>query len=176
MSRAMRFVVLPGVLLLGLGACTEKKADTGAAMDTTMSATPPAAPATQAPPAELRGRSDAFMAAWNQKDPNVLGAFFATDATVHALDSTYSGQADIVKRWIAPALPMLSNLAITNQVFSGTGDAMTETGNYSETWNMPKMAPAPHAGTYSITWNKAGADWTVKEMTVNETTPAAGTK
>ena len=45
MSKAMRFAVIPGALVLVLAGCTEKKAaDTGAAMDTTMAAsTTPAA-------------------------------------------------------------------------------------------------------------------------------------
>jgi ketosteroid isomerase-like protein len=174
MSKAMRFAVMPGALVLALAGCMEKKAaDTGAAMDTTMAAsTTPATPATEAPPAELRSRSDAFAAAWNQKDASVVGAFYTTDATLHDHDSTYTGRADIVKRWIAPGLPMLSNLTISNQAFTGSGDTMTETGSFTEMWAMPKMAPAQHGGTYSITWTKAATDWLVKAMTVNDTTAA----
>ena len=175
MSKAMRFAVIPGALVLVLAGCTEKKAaDTGAAMDTTMAAsTTPAAPATEAPPAELRSRSDAFGAAWNQKNADAVGAFYATDATLHDHDSTYSGRADIVKRWIAPGLPMLSDLKVSNQTFTGSGETMTESGSYTEMWAMPKMAPKQHGGTYSITWTKVGSDWMVKEMTVNDTTAAA---
>ena len=151
MSKAMRFAVIPGALVLVLAGCTEKKAaDTGAAMDTTMAAsTTPAAPATEAPPAELRSRSDAFGAAWNQKNADAVGAFYATDATLHDHDSTYSGRADIVKRWIAPGLPMLSDLKVSNQTFTGSGETMTESGSYTEMWAMPKMAPKQHGGTYT---------------------------
>lgn len=179
MLRAMRLAVIPGTLVL-LAGCTEKKvADTGAATDTTMAAstatpaatTPaPAAPAAEAPPADLRSRSDAFAASWNQKNAASVGAFYATDAKLHDGDSTYSGRADIVKRWIAPGLPMLSNLVISNQSFTTSGDGMTETGNYTETWTLPKTAPKQHGGTYTITWNKMGADWMVKDMNVNDTT------
>ena len=178
MSKAMRFAVIPGALVLALAGCGEKKAaDTGAAMDTTMAAsTTPAAPTTEAPPADLRSRSGAFAAAWNQKSAAAVGAFYATDATLHDHDSTYAGRADIVKRWIAPGLPMLSKLTISNQAFTGAGDTMTETGSFSEMWTMPKMAPKEHGGTYSITWSKAGPDWMVKEMTVNDTTAAPAPK
>lgn len=179
MLRAMRLAAIPGTLVLVLAGCTEKKAaDTGAAADTTMAAStttpaPAATPAAEAPPADLRSRSDAMVAAWNQKNPATVGAFFATDATVHTGDSTYTGRADIVKRWVAPGLPMLSNLAISNQSFTTSGDGMTETGNFTETWTAPKMAPAQHGGTYTVTWNKMGADWMVKAMTVNDTTTMA---
>jgi ketosteroid isomerase-like protein len=179
MLRVMRLAAIPGTLVLVLAGCTEKKvADTGAATDTTMAATtttpaPAATPTAEAPPADLRSRADAMAAAWNQDNAAALGAYFATDATVHFGDSTYTGRADIVKRWIAPALPTLSNLAISNQSFTTSGDGMTETGNFSETWTMPKTAPAQHGGTYTITWNKTGADWMVKQMTVNDTTTVA---
>src|SRR5512142_731702 len=124
--------------MLTLAGCTEKKApDTGAAaVDTAMVTTPAPAPAATTPappPAELRSRSDAFVASWNKKSAAAIAAHYATDAVVHDPDSTYTGRADILKRWIAPGMPMLSNLAVTNQVFTGTGDTMTEAGNYSET-------------------------------------------
>lgn len=174
MSRAMRFAMLPGVLVLTLAGCTEKKAaDTGAAMDTTMAAAPAPTTAVTAPPAELRSRSDAFDAAWNQKSPAVIAAFFTSDAVVHYGDSTYTGNADINKRWIAPGLPMMSDLKISDQAFTGTGDMMTETGSYSEMIKEPKKDAMSRGGTYSINWTKVGADWMVKEMTVKETTPMA---
>ena len=177
MSKAIRFAVIPGALVLALAGCMEKKAaDTGAAMDTTMAANNAPAPAAEAPPADLRSRSDAFAAAWNQKNAETVGAFYATDATLHDHDSTYAGRADIVKRWIAPGLPMLSNLAISNQSFTGSAETMTETGSFSEMWAMPKMAPTEHGGTYTITWTKVGPDWMVKEMTVNDTTAAPAPK
>lgn len=172
MSRAMRLIMIPGALL-ALAGCTEKKApDTGAAMDTTMAATPPAAPATQAPPADLRSRSDAFAAAWNQDAPATVAAFFANDAVVHYGDSTYTGRADISNRWIAPGLPGLSDLKISDQAFTGSGDTMTENGSFSETITMPKQKPATNSGTYTVTWTKMGADWMVKEMTVHPAAPA----
>ena len=171
MSRAARFALVPGLVMLTLAGCTEKKADTGAAaVDTAMVTAPAPAPAAAAtpaaPPAELRSRSDAFVAAWNKKSTAAVAAFYATDAVVHDPDSTYTGRADILKRWIGPGLPMLSKLAVSNQTFTGTGDMMTENGNYSETIAMPKKAPSEHNGTYTISWEKAGADWMVKEMTV----------
>lgn len=172
MSRAARFALVPGLVMLTLAGCTEKKApDTGtAAVDTAMVTAPAPAPAATTtpapPPAELRSRSDAFVAAWNKKSPAGAAAFYTTDAVVHDPDSTYTGRADILKRWIAPGLPMIGSLAVSNQTFTGTGDTMTEAGNYSETINEPKKAPTQHAGTYTITWTKVGAEWMVKEMTV----------
>lgn len=170
MSRAARFALVPGLVMLTLAGCTEKKADdTGAAVDTAMVTTPAPAPAAAAtpapPPPELRSRTDAFVAAWNRKSVPAIAAFYATDAVVHDPDSTYTGRAEITRRWLSPGVPMLSDLRISDQTFTGTGDTMTESGSYSETITEPKKAPAQHSGTYTIVWTKAGADWMVKEMT-----------
>lgn len=170
MSRATRFALVPGLVMLTLGGCTEKKAaDTGAAVDTAMITTPAPAPAAVAtpapPPPDLRSRSDAFVAAWNRKNVPGIAAFYATDAVVHDPDSTYTGRADISKRWLSPGVPMLSGLKVSDQTFTGTGDTMTENGSYSKTITEPKKAPNQHSGTYTIVWTKAGSDWMVKEMT-----------
>ena len=171
MSRSARFALVPGLMLLTLAGCTEKKADdTAAALDTAMVTTPAPPPADATtpapPPADLRSRSDAFVAAWNKKSPSALAAFYAPDAVVHDPDSTYTGRAQILRRWIAPGLPMVNKLAVSNQTFTGNGDSMTENGSYSETVTMPKKSRSEHNGTYTISWEKAGADWMVKEMTV----------
>ena len=170
MSRSARFALVPGLVMLTLAGCTEKKADDSgaAAVDTAMVTAPAPAPAAAEtpapPPADLRSRSDAFVASWNKNSAGAIAAFYATDAVVHDPAGAYTGRADILKRWIAPGLP--TSLAVSNQTFTGTGDTMTENGSYTETMTAPKQAPTTHEGTYTITWVKAGADWMVKEMTV----------
>jgi ketosteroid isomerase-like protein len=157
-------------MMLTLAGCTEKKAaDTGAAVDTAMITTPAPAPAAAAtpapPPADLRSRSDAFVSAWNRKSVPAIAAFFAADAVVHDPDSTYTGRAEITRRWLAPGVPLLADLRISEQTFIGTGDTLTENGSYSEVITQPKKAPTQHTGTYTIVWTKVGADWIVKQMT-----------
>ncbi len=164
------------VLVLAAQACEKKAPDTAAMTDTTMTATTPPAPATMAPPAELKAQSDAMIAAWNQKDPAKPAAFFTADATVHADTATYTGAADISKRWIKPGLPMLSDLAVSDQSFTGSGDMMTETGKYTEKMTEPKKAAVNVAGTYTATWTRVGADWKVKDLTVHSDMPMAAPK
>lgn len=171
MSRAVGSTLMPGLVVLALAGCTDKKVpDTGAAaVDTAMITTPAPAPAAvipAPPPPELRSRSDAFVAAWNRKSVAEVASFFATDATVHDPGGAYTGRADIRKRWLVPGMPTLRSLTVSSQTFIGTADSMAEDGSYSEMIAQPKQAPAPHSGTYTITWAKVGADWTVKDMTV----------
>ena len=171
MSRAVGLALMPALVVLALAGCTDRKAaDTGAsAMDTAMITTPAPAPAAvipAPPPPDLRSRSDAFVAAWNRKNVAEVASFFATAATVHDPGGAYTGRADIRKRWLMPGMPTLRSLTVSDQTFIGTADSMTEDGSYREMIAQPRQAPAPHSGTYTITWVKTGADWMVKEMTV----------
>jgi len=156
-------------LVLFTQACSEKPADTAAA-DSAAAMAMPAAPST---PPELTARSAEMLAAWNQDDPDVAAAFFADSAIAVADDSTYTGRAAIRDRWIAPGLPMVSDLSITGQAFAGSGASMTETGRFSETITPPGQAPMPNTGTYAIEWTNLNGTWQIVRFTVKTDKPAA---
>lgn len=172
MIRAIRLVVPSVLTLAALSACTDKKADTGAAMDSSMTAVAPAT--ISEAPAELKAQSDKMIAGWNQEDPAVPMSVFTADATVHQDTLAFIGADNILNQWVKPGLPVISNLSVSNQVFSGTADAMTETGNFTETVTVPKKPAATNAGTYTATWVKAGPEWKVKDLTIKSSAPATG--
>lgn len=168
MSRNARLASLTGAfaLLLLVQACSEKPADTAAA-DTAATMAMPA----PAAPAELTARSEAMAASWNQDDPAVAAAFFADSATVTVDDSTYSGVAAIRDRWIAPGLPVLSDLTVTGQAFTGSGTSMTETGRFSEKITLPGKDPMTNSGSYTVDWTNVNGTWMINRFTVKGDQP-----
>jgi hypothetical protein len=170
MPRSTRLVSLSALALLLLAqACAEKPADTAAA-DTTATM---AAPAASAAPPELTARSSAMLASWNREDGAAAAAFFADSAIAVIDDSTYSGMAAIRDRWIVPGLPMVSDVTVSDQAFTGSGPSMTETGRFSETLTLPGEAPAPNTGTYSAEWTNVNGTWMVSRFTVKSDKPAS---
>jgi hypothetical protein len=170
MPRTTRLVSRTGAfaLLLLAQACAEKPADTAAA-DTTA---PMAAPVTSAVPPELIARSTAMLASWNEEDGAAASAFFADSAIAVIDDSTYNGMAAIRDGWIVPGLPMVSDVAVSDQAFAGSGTSMTETGLFSETLTLPGEAPRPNTGTYSAEWTNLNGTWMVSRFTVKSDQPA----
>lgn len=173
MSRSNRLVSVTGAfaLLLLAQACSEKPADAAAAADTTTGTM--AAPAASATPPELAARSADMIAAWNQEDVAAAVGFFTDSATAMVDDSTYVGVAAIRDRWIAPGLPLVSDLTVTDQAFTGSGTSMTETGRFSETLTLPGQAPAPNTGSYSAEWTNVNGTWRIGRFTVVTDKPAA---
>ena len=153
-------------LVLFTQACSEKPADTTAADSAAAMAMPAAPP-------ELAARSAEMLASWNQDDAVVASAFFADSAVAVVDDSTYTGMAAIRDRWIAPGLPMVSGLSVTDQAFTGSGTSMTETGRFSETLTLPGQAPMPNTGTYAIEWTNVNGTWQIVRFTVKTDKPAA---
>ena len=170
MPRSTRLVSLTSVFALVLlaQACAEKPADTAAA-DTTTTMAAPAAPA--APP-ELTARSSAMLASWNQENGAAASAFFTDSAVAVIDDSTYTGMAAIRDGWIVPGLPMVSDVAVSEQAFAGSGSSMTETGRFSETLTLPGEAPRPNTGTYTAEWTNLNGTWMVSRFTVTSDKPA----
>src|SRR4051812_19616416 len=99
-----------GILLASFMACTlvacAKKDDNTTAATTGDSTTVQTAAAT--PPSELLTQADKEVAAWNQEDANVTGAFF-TDSVVAHIDTMKEmhGRTELVAKWIKPNLPMI---------------------------------------------------------------------
>ena len=151
-------------------ACTEKKPAESAAAAADTAA--PAATAAPVPPPELTSRSAAVIASWNQEEPAAVAAFFTDSAVAVIDDSTYTGRAAIRDRWVKPGLPVVSDLVTSDQTFTGSATAMTETGKFRETVTLPKKAPAPNTGTYTAEWTSVGGSWMIRHLTVhNERTP-----
>ena len=130
-----------------------------------------AAPAEPATPPELTARSAAMTASWNQEDGAAAAAFFADSAIAMVDDSTYNGMAAIRDRWIVPGLPLVSDLTVSDQAFTGSGDSFTETGRFSETLTLPGQAPVPNTGTYSAEWTNVNGTWMVTRFTVKSEMP-----
>ena len=170
MPRSTRLVSIAGAfaLLLLAQACAEKPADTAAA-DTTATM---AAPAASATPPELTARSAAMLASWNEENGAAASAFFADSAIAVIDDSTYTGMAAIRDGWILPGLPMVSDVSVSEQAFTGSGTSMTETGKFSETLTLPGEAPRPNTGTYSAEWTNLNSTWMVSRFTVKSDMPA----
>jgi hypothetical protein len=170
MPRSTRLVSLTGAfaLLLLTQACAEKPADAAAADTTAVMA----APVASAVPPELSARSAAMLSSWNEEDGAAASAFFADSAIAVIDDSTYNGMAAIRDGWIVPGLPMVSDVAVSDQAFAGSGTSMTETGRLSETLTLPGEAPAPNTGTYSAEWTNLNGTWMVSRFTVKSDKPA----
>ncbi len=170
MPRSTRLASLTGAfaLLLLAQACAERPADTAAADRTATMV----APAASAAPPELTARSGAMLASWNDEDGAAAAAFFTDSATAVIDDSTYHGMAAIRDRWIVPGLPMVTDVAVSDQAFAGSGTSMTETGRFSEILTLPGGAPAPNTGTYSAEWTNLNGTWMVSRFTVKSDMPA----
>ncbi|MBA2626447.1 MAG: DUF4440 domain-containing protein [Gemmatimonadales bacterium] len=146
-------------------ACADKKPDESAAMAADTAA--PAAVAEPVTPPELARQSAAMLASFNAEDAAASAAFFTDSAIVTVDDSTYTGKAAIRDRWIKPGLPVVSDLTISEQKFTGSGSAMTENGKFNETVTLPKKAPAQNTGTYTAEWTNASGTWMINRFTVH---------
>ena len=152
-------------LLFALAACSERP---DAAASGAIDAAPPAEEA----PAELVAASDAIVRAWNGESAEALAAFYAADAVVVVDDSTYEGRDGIRDRWMANALPVLSDLQLSGRTFSGSGDTRTETGRYTHALTMPDSAAITVTGSYDVTWLRQGDQWLVLREKIEQDTPA----
>lgn len=147
--------------LLLVGACssstTSTTTDTSAAV----------APANTATPSDLRERSREFVASWNQDDPTVVLAFYTPTAVVTQGDSTYSGSDRIRNNFLA-GLAGVSDLTVSEQVFTGSGNEFVERGSYKFMMTPEGQAPQAVSGTYETTWRKESGKWVVTTMKVHE--------
>jgi ketosteroid isomerase-like protein len=152
-------------LLFALAACSERP---DAAASGAIESAPPAEEA----PAELVAASDAIGRAWNGESAEALAAHYAADAVVVADDSTYEGRDGIRDRWIAHALPVLSDLQVSGRTFAGSGDTRTETGRYTHALTIPDSAATTVTGSYEVTWLRQGDQWLVLRERIEPDTAA----
>jgi uncharacterized protein (TIGR02246 family) len=128
------------------------------------------APESDAPPsdagdavsgeAEIRSTGARVVAAWNGDDPAAVAAYYTSDAVVTA-DSTYRGRDEIRDRWVAPLLPLLADLAVSDVEVTETGEGYTATGRYSYMLTLPDSSPVQVNGTYRNTWRQENGTWLI---------------
>ena len=151
--------------LFALAACSDRP-------DADASGAIASAPPAEEAPAELVAASDAILRAWNGESAEALAAHYAADAVVVADDSTYEGRDGIRDRWIANALPVLSDLQVSGRTFSGSGDTRTETGRYAHALTIPDSAAISVTGRYEVTWLRQGDQWLVLRERIEPDTAA----
>lgn len=165
-SHVLRFAC---VLLLPLAAaCARDEADQ-AAVPPAAEPAPGAQPTTAAAgaraevPAELRSTWDQFLAAWNGDDAGRLASFYTEDAVAQVGDSTYTGRAAIQQRWLANALPTISDLDATPENFDQRDNEIVSSGRYRLMSTAQGGAPQPGGGRYTATWTRApDGSWKVR--------------
>lgn len=128
------------------------------------------APESDAPPAdardamsaeaEIRSTGARVVAAWNGDDPAAVAAYYTSDAIVTA-DSTYRGRDEIRDRWVAPMLPLLAELAVSDVEVTETREGYTATGRYSYVLTLPDSSPVQVNGTYRNTWRQENGTWLI---------------
>jgi len=142
-------ILLASLLLLSACDRQRERAQPPAATDT---AAPSAQPAVQLPP-DLRARAEAFVAAWNANDPDVLVGFFTEEATISVADSTYEGREDIRRRWL-PNAGSVNGLRFDEPRVEPAGEDYTVAGRHVYTVQPPEGGPYQVTGTHTFTWTR----------------------
>lgn len=166
MSRMSRPIALASGFLFVLAACAERpEAVASGAVDSM--------PAAAEQPAELVAAEDQLASHWNGEDAEAVAAHYATDAVVVWGDSTYEGRDAIRDRWIAPTLPVLSDLRLSERTNAGSGDTRTQSGRYSFLLSLPDSAAVTRTGKFEATWFRQGDAWLViRESIQDDPAPA----
>jgi uncharacterized protein (TIGR02246 family) len=128
--------------------------------------------ATDAPPAELQARTDAYVAAWNQSDPDAVAEFYTDDATATVGDTTYRGREEIQAGWLQN-VPAVSNLQVTETSTRQVGEDWRSEGTYSLVATPPDGDSMDETGRYDVTWTRdAGGEWRIRSSGVHADEPA----
>lgn len=122
--------------------------------------------------AEIRSSGMRVVAAWNGEDPAAVATHFSGDAVV-TTDSTYRGRDDIRDRWVAPALPLLDDLAVSDVEVTEAGDGYVEAGRYTYILTLPDSAPVQVNGTYRNTWRPENGTWLIASSVLQIGAPEA---
>lgn len=122
----------------------------------------------ETPPRGVRAASDRFSAAWDGDDPSAVARFFTEDATATVADVTLNGRDDIAAGWIAPAVPIISNLRLMEDSIRPVGDGWRSEGAYAHDATLPGAETVrDQRGRYSFTWTRDGAgDWLIRSFEV----------
>ena len=156
----MRVLPIASAVAMLLAACSSSSTTTTTDTGTTV------APVNTATPSDLRDRSREFMAAWNQEDAGVVVAFYTPNAVVTQGDSTFAGTERIRTNFVAD-LGAVTDLTISEQTFTGSGDHFVERGSYRFMGTMDGQT-RPVSGTYETTWHKEDGRWMIMGMKVHQ--------
>lgn len=118
-------------------------------------------------PAEIAGPSRDYIASFDGEDPAAVGRFFTEDAVVTDADSTFTGRAQIQERWVAPNLPVVSDLRVSEQRFERTGEDIVESGRHNLMVTPPGQSAQTGGGSYTNTWTRApDGTWKIRSATI----------
>ena len=132
-------------LLLFVAACTP------APPHGAIAPTPSTAPADTLPGA-VRAAHDAYVAAWNARDRAALAALFAEDARVSFGEETMEGRARIHERWLTPEAGKVSDLVMTPERVTVSGDEVTESGTATLRFRRGDGSIGSERGRYEHVW------------------------
>lgn len=121
-------------------------------------------------PATLATTASAYMSAWRADDPAALGRFFAENGVLVArLDPPLRGRAEIVERWLRPALPAVGgDFRTVPERFVVENDAIMEIGRFSYTLTRAGEQTRPVSGLYSQLWRRQpDGNWQVQGLMVH---------
>jgi len=155
----MRVLPIASVIAMFVAACSSGSTTTTTDTGTTV------APANTATPSDLRERSREFIASWNQDDPAVVVAFYNSSAVVNDGQNTYAGSERIRTGFVN--LNTISDLSISEQTFTGSGNDFVERASYRFTATQDGQSQ-PVSGTYETTWHKEDGKWMITAMTVHQ--------
>jgi ketosteroid isomerase-like protein len=163
-----RITVFACSLLLPLAACAPDTEEEAVPPAEEMQATPPAAPA------ELASAEQAYIAAWNGTDAAAVGDFFLEDATAMVGDSTFTGRADIMARWITTNVAAVSELTVTESLSEQRGEEWYTEGTYQHKMQAPDATEKTDAtGRYMTNWVRTPeGQWKIRMAHVMPDAPA----
>lgn len=161
-TRSLRHLPLYALIALASAACAPAIDPAVAPQESTgMSAD-------MAVPAEAQVAARGFIAAWNQKDPNVVMAYLSDDATVKLPDGTmFSGSDALRSRWVTQELPKITTLTTSNEtaMMVQNGTVVHATGNYAQ-----HTDGSTEAGRYMAMWTRqADGSWKITSFEVMAT-------
>lgn len=169
LSIRSRWTILPLALALPLMTACGGDADDAEVAPPVAEAPAEMDATTSEPPAEIASQTEQYAAAWNGEDPAAIAAFYTEDATVTAGDSTYAGREAIQQRWIAPAIPVLSDLTPTEASYERRGDEIIETGRLTYMATTEDGSTEQVSGTFSHTWVRdADGTWRLRSVDIQE--------
>jgi uncharacterized protein (TIGR02246 family) len=167
-----RTALLTFALLVPLAACgRDDDANRQLALDEPQPTTQASPAGTAQLPEDLQRRTEEYLRAWNGNDPAAVAPFFTEDAVAIVNDSTYAGRAEIQRGWLAPSVPVVSNLQLTQvDTQDERGDEVVVRGRHTYTARPPQEQEQQGAGSHEVVWTRVGGNWQIRSTTVRDDT------
>jgi uncharacterized protein (TIGR02246 family) len=117
---------------------------------------------------EVQARTEAFLSAWEGRDPAPVAAFFTEDATAVIDGNRLTGRAAIERGWLAQNVPVISGLRITTTDGEDQRrEQIVVRGRYAFTARPPQEAEQRGAGRHELVWTRVGGSWQIASMTIH---------